>query len=82
VLLEMWDVLQEGDFVTERDVIEEHEMLVHLAHIHNMGNDGKVEELRHEADSQEFADSRNPSAVHLNERERFGLEDVLKKDSV
>ena len=51
VLFEMGDVFQEYHLVIERDVIEEHEMLVHLAHVPNMGNDRKVEELRHEADS-------------------------------
>ena len=52
-------------------MIEEHEMLVHLAHVPDMGNHRKVKELGHEADGQEFADSRDASAVHLNERERL-----------
>ena len=69
VIFEVGDVLQECHFVIERDVVEEHEMLVHLAHVPDMGNHWQVEELRHEADSQEFADSRDASAVHLNERE-------------
>ena len=78
MILEMGDVLEKCHIVIERDVIEEHEMLMHLAHVPDMGNDGKVEELRHEADGQELADSRDASAVHLNERKRFGSEEVLE----
>ena len=71
VLFEVGNVLEECHLVIERDVVKEHEMLVHLAHVADVGNHRKIEELRHEANSQEFADSGDASAVHLNERKSF-----------
>ena len=46
MLSEVRYVLQEYHIVIKRDVIEEHEMLMHLAHVPHVRNHGKVEELR------------------------------------
>jgi len=39
VLLQMRDVFQKDDFVVERNVVEEHQMLVQLPHVAYVGND-------------------------------------------
>ena len=43
MLAQMRDVLQEDDFVPQRDVIEEHEMLMNLSHIADVGHDWHAE---------------------------------------
>jgi hypothetical protein len=82
VLLEMRDVFKEVGFMVERNVIEEHEMLVQLTHVANVGYEGQAEFPCHHADRQKFAYTRKPGAVCLHEVHRSILHKVLEENTV
>src|ERR1700744_2826255 len=79
VLTKVRNVLEECHFVIERNMVEEHQVLMHLSHVTDVRNHGPIEDLCHEAHSKKFTDARNPGAVDLNEGESHCFEEVLEK---
>src|ERR1700733_253810 len=82
VCSEMRNVFKKFRLESEADMVEENQVLMHLAHITYVGHDRKVEDLREEADSEELAHTRDPRAVDLDERKCIGFHEVLEQDAV
>src|SRR6202011_4801821 len=82
VILEMWDVLEEDRVVIERDVIEEHQMLMQLAHVAYVGHDRQSEFLRHQAYGEKLAHASKPGAIGLDEVQASVVEEVFKENAV
>jgi len=59
---QMGNVLEEQTLVVQRYMIEQHQMLVDLAHVANVGYHSKSELLGQDGHSQVFADSRQSRA--------------------
>ena len=78
----MRDVLEEDGFVVEGDVIEQHEVLVDLAHVANMRDHGNSEFFCKKADNQKLAHSGHTQGIDLADGHRSGLEIVFKKNPV
>ncbi len=55
VVRKMRDMFEENDFVVERNVVEEHEVLVDLPYVANVRHDRQTKFLRQQADSEKFA---------------------------
>ena len=67
-LPQMGDILQEQLLVPQRHVVEQHEMLVNLAHVAHMRDDLGLPNLRaSRLTVMKLADARHPDGVHLNE---------------
>ena len=79
---EMWNVFKKFRLESEADMVEENQVLMHLAHITDMGHDRQVENLREEADREELAHTRDSCTVDLDEGKRTGFHEVLEQDSV
>ena len=82
MLLQMRDVFQKDDFVVERDVVEEDEVLVQLPHVAYVGNDRQAKLLGHQTHGEKFAHPRKARAVRLNEMHACVMEEVLEEDAV
>ena len=80
MFLQMRDVFQKHDLVAERNVIEQHEMLVQLAHVANVGNHRQAKLLRHQADGEKLAHAREPGAIRLHEMHATVMEEVLEEN--
>ena len=78
VTSKMRNVLKELYFESQLDMVEENQVLMQLSHVTNVRHYGKIEDLREETDSKELADTPNSRAIHLNERQRPGLHEVLE----
>ncbi len=78
----MRDVLQKGSLESQRDMVKKNQVLMHLSHVANVRHHGKIEDLRKEADGQELADTCDSRAIHLNERQRLRLHEVLEQNTV
>jgi hypothetical protein len=74
----MRDVFEKYDLVAEGNVIEEHEMLVQLAHVANVRNHRQTKLLCHQADGEKFAYASEPGAIRLNEMHTTVMEEILK----
>src|SRR6266481_9590040 len=66
MLPQMRDMLEKDNLVPERDVIEEHEMLVKLPHISDVRNDRNAKSPAEQADGNEFTDTSDSHRVHLD----------------
>ena len=75
-------MFEEDGGQVEADVVEEHEVLVELAHVADVRDDGDTELFAHQAHGEEFADSGDADGIHLDEPGTFHLEVVLEDDSV
>jgi len=73
VVAQVWNVLQESRFMSQRNMIEQHEMLMQLSHVSNMRDYGEAKYLCQETDGQELAHSRNSCAVDLDIVKRLRL---------
>ena len=73
-------MFEEDGGQVEADVVEEHEVLVELAHVADVRDDGNAEFFAHDAHGQEFADSGDADGIHLDEPGTFHLEVVLEDD--
>src|SRR5438046_5769878 len=82
MLPQMRDMLEKDNFVTERDVIEQNEVLVKLTHVTNVRNDRNAKFPAEQADGDKFAHSGDSHRVHLDESRAAGLQVVLENDSV
>jgi len=78
VFFEMRNVLEEDNFMIERDVIEEHQMLMQLAHVANMWHDRNAKLFGHQADGEKFAYAREASAIRLDEIHASVAKEVLE----
>ena len=73
MVAQVWNVLQASHFVSRRNMIEQHEMLMQLSHVSNMREYGKAKCLCKETDGQDLAHSRNSCAVDLDIVKRLRL---------
>ena len=48
------------DFMIESDVVEEHQMLMQLPHVADVGHDWQTNLLGHQADGKKLADTAEP----------------------
>ena len=64
------------------NVIEQHKMLVDLAHIADMRNYRQAELTCEQADGEEFRNPRNPCAIYLHKMNRPRLHEVLEHDAI
>src|ERR1700722_15105120 len=78
----MRDVFQEHHLVAERNVIEEYEMLVQLAHVANVRNDRQAKLPGHQTDREKLAHTSEPGAIRLNKKHATVVKEVLEEDSV
>src|SRR5579863_5205160 len=78
----MRDVFQKHYLMAERDVIEEYEMLVQLAHVANVRNDRQAKLLGHQTDGEKLAHTSEPGAIRLDEMHTTIVKEVLEEDSV
>src|ERR1700760_4818203 len=79
---EVRDVLKKLCLEPEANMVEEHQVLMHLAHITDMRHNRKIENLRQKAHSEELAHTRDSRTVDLDERKRIGFHEVLEQDAV
>src|SRR5580692_9929790 len=82
MFFQMRDMFQKHHLVVERNVIEEYEMLVQLAHVANVRNDRQAKLLGHQTDGEKLAHTREPGAIRLDEMHATIVEEVLEQDSV
>ena len=82
MVLQMRNVLKKHDFMIERNAIEEHEMLMNLAHVAHVWHDRQIELFGHDTYSQEFADSAEAGAVCLHKIHSSIEEIILEYDPV
>ena len=82
VRAQMRDVFQKLFGMPDRDVVEEHEVLMNLAHVADVRNDGDAELFREQADRNKFADAAEARAVGLEKTDATGLQIVLEDDPV
>ncbi len=68
--------------MVERHVVKKNQVLVNLAHVADVRNNGQAEFLCQQADRQKFADSRQPGAIRLYKMDRSGVDEILKQDTV
>ena len=57
MFFEMRDVFEKHHFMIESDVIEEHQVLMQLPHIADVGHDRQAKLLGHQADGEKLADT-------------------------
>ena len=79
---QMWNVFEKYYFVTQRDAIEEHEMLMQLAHIPNMRHDRNAKFTAQQAHGKELAYSCDSRRVHLDKRSTLCLKIILEDHSI
>lgn len=82
MLPQMRDMLEKDNFVTERDVIEQNEVLVKLTHVTNVRNYRNAKFPAEQADGNEFTDASDSHRVHLDESRAPGLQVILENDPV
>ena len=68
--------------MAHRNVIDQHQMLMNLAHIADVRNDGNVILTRQQADGEKFAHTAQARAVGLQKSDASGLKIVLEDDAV
>ena len=78
----MRDGFEKNRFVIETDVVEEHEMLMQLPHVADVGNHGHAGLPGHEADDQKLADPGHAHRIHLTDGHAAALEIVFEEDPV
>ena len=82
VIFEMRDVFEKHCFMIESDVIEEHQVLMYLPHVPDVGHDWQTDLLCHQADGEKLADTAEPGAIRLDEMDSSVVEKVLEEDAV
>jgi len=82
VLAKVRDVFEEDGGEIESDVIEEHEMLVELAHVADVGDHRDTELLAHDAHGKKLADAGDADGIHLDETGAFRLQVVFENHAV
>ena len=82
VIFEMRDVFEKDCFMIESDVIEEHQVLMYLPHVADVGHDWQTNLLGHQADGEKLADTSEPGAIRLDEMYSSVVEKVLEEDAI
>src|SRR4029077_1408657 len=82
VIPKMGDVFQEGNLESQPDMVKKNQVLMHLSHVANVRHHGKIEDLCKETDGQKLADACDSRTIDLDERQRLGLHEVLKQNTV
>ena len=78
----MRDVFEKNRFMIESDVIEEHQVLMYLPHIADVGHDGQTNLLCHQADGEKLADTAEPGAIRLDEMDSSVVQKVFEEDAI
>ena len=78
----VWDVLKKPCVVARCGRIEQHQMLVDLAHVAHMRHNREPELPREQADGQKFRDTRQPRTIRLHEVQRARLHEILEHYAV
>src|SRR5882724_1755856 len=78
----MRNMLQERQLVSQRNVIEQNEVLMHLPHVPYVRNYGKREFLCKETDGEKLTDTRQPGAVSLYIVQGRSLHKILEHHSI
>src|SRR5580704_18898854 len=78
----MWNVFEKYDFVTQRNAIEQDEMLMQLAHIPDVRHDRYAKLPAQQADGDEFAYARDSHRVHLDKRGALCLQIILEDHAI
>jgi|SRR5579862_2084150 len=78
----MWDVFKKDYFMANRDVVDQHKVLMDLSHVPNVGDDRNFVSARQQTDSQEFADSAETCAIGLQKANASCLEVVLENYAI
>jgi hypothetical protein len=82
VIFEMRDVFEKNCLMIESDVIEEHQVLMYLPHVADVGHDWQTDLLCHQADGEKLADASEPGAIRLDEMYSSIVEKVLEEDAI
>ena len=78
MLLQMRDVFKEQNLVPKRNVVEQHQMLMDLAHVADVGYHREAEFAGEQADGDEFRNSGKASAIRLNDVYCSGLHEIVE----
>ena len=82
VVAQVGDVLQEDRVVTHGDVIEQHQVLMDLAHVADVRHHRQTELARHQAHCEKLRNARQARAIGLYEMDRAGLDEVFEQHAV
>jgi hypothetical protein len=82
MILQMRDMLKKVLCMVERYVVEEHQMLMNLAHVADVRHHRQLEFLRHQADGQKLAHTCEPRAICLDKVHTTIPEVILEHDPV
>src|ERR1700690_35817 len=74
----MRNTFEEQRFMPDRNVIEEHEMLMNLPHVSDVRHHRQPEFPRQQAHCNKLRNSREPRAIRLHEMQRASLHVVLE----
>lgn len=81
-LAQMRNVFEEHDRVPERNMVEQHQMLVNLSHIADVRHYGEAKLSSEQADRNEFTYTRYTRAIHLDEVYGTFAHEILEHDAV
>jgi len=82
VFTQMRNVFEEDNFVPQRDMIKQDQVLMQLAHIANVGNDRHPKLPAQQTHGNEFTHARHTHRVHLNETRATRLQIILKHNAI
>ena len=68
--------------MTERDVVEQHQVLMDLPHVSNVGYNRLAESLGEQADGEKLANASKANDIRLNEVNGVRLEQLLEDDAI
>ena len=75
---QMWDVLEKQGFVPQRDVVEQHEMLMELPHVPHMRRQGEAKPSGEKTNRKKLTHSGQPGAVGLDIVQSASLQKILE----
>lgn len=79
---QVWDIFKKEFGDIQANMIEEHEMLMDLPHITDVGSHGEIVVLGKETNRQKFADAANAYAIDLDKVHGLELEVILELDGI
>ena len=82
IIAQVRDVLQKYRLVAQGDVVEQHQVLMDLAHVADVRHDRQSEFARHQAHGEEFGDAGETRAIGLDEMDGAGVHVVLEQDAI
>src|SRR5690349_18105419 len=75
----MWNIFQKQSGETQRDMVEQNQVLVNLPHVSNVGYNGNPKLAREQTHRDKLADPADARAIRLNNARRACLKEVLKQ---